>query len=1225
MTEEPVEIDLRLIQDVDTEGKKATEGINDVSEASEKMKAETQKAMEAQKKVIASLTTEINNLKKELAKPVKTNDAALIQDKEKLTQTVAQLEKKLKDAEAAYTALAAKGKTTTTTTQGIGSSTVKAAKGMNQLGYSVQQVARELPSLYISPQMFFLAISNNLPILQDQLRRTRLENEALKASGQSTVPVWRQVAKSIFSWQTALIAGITLLTVFGKDIFAAIGNMTQFGDAARLTRKELKEMTAELSKNMGTELGQMDLLFSKLESAKKGTNEYYSSKREIIKQYGNYLQGLDNEITALNDVAGAYKIVRSEIIKTAKEKALKNVFEEQQTQFTDTYLTQLPKIRELLVDQYGDIMGNQYADLIDEQLQQGKEFSYDVQRVIDSFTKTGFQTFTSTSGATQTVEYEYNNLREAIEKVTDAQSTFEGKVADAKKSLNYVYKTESKEVNSLIQDQRDLIEQYKLMPEATEGQIKAKNKLIEAAEEEIKRLQELGRTNKKEQKKEETEKGNAKTDLAEISVKTQEEIDADTIAAMQDGAAKRIAEVELEYTKRKNTIAAKLKEIEELEKKTGAPATGQRQLLANLLEASTAQYEASKQAIEAEAQAEIDGVFADVNQRFTSQLQNQLNRVKTYYDEQLKIVQDNTTSRKQLEDLQAELEEKRLKELAIVREEHNLRTLEFEEQIALKRQENANEELAWEADKQKKLLEVQLQYATRRLNALNNIKINGGDAEEEIARLRAEIERLNKELGKTDSSKLREITDVLRNSLDSIASSLSKIPGTLGKIGEAMYGIADNANNIGTILDKNSSKTDIISAGVDGLANLFGMVAGQIAENKKMQEEWNEKIREAAHQAALARIELQAYQEGNIFGIENPYAKAIAGANEYSAAMQELQQSAAILAQGQVQVGTTKKVSGKNVATGLASGAAAGAAVGTIVPVIGTAVGAVVGGIIGGIAGLFSKKTVPVFESLAKKYGEIYDKETFELNPEILADYEKLDDATKKLVDNWEEIRTKAEEAQQQMRDTFKSLAGDIGTQLSDALVNAFRNNALTSAMNDFESGVSSMIENIIAQMVFATYFQSMLDELQQGFEDSFKDGGDQDIIDDIIKFTQEYTDAIPGYMDAMKTWREEMKRQGFDVFEADTRTPSSKGIAQASQDSVDELNGRITNIQQMIYDIRGNGQQGLNQNAEFINHQKAIRNQLDRIAENSEFLRKLERIDTSLDNMNLRGVKIKQ
>lgn len=99
------------------------------------------------------------------------------------------------------------------------------ASAWNGLGFSVQQVARELPSLAVSANTFFLAISNNIPILVDEIAKARKEYAAFKAeiaAGNKDVkavaPVWQQLTKSLISWQTALVVGLTLLSVYGKDI-----------------------------------------------------------------------------------------------------------------------------------------------------------------------------------------------------------------------------------------------------------------------------------------------------------------------------------------------------------------------------------------------------------------------------------------------------------------------------------------------------------------------------------------------------------------------------------------------------------------------------------------------------------------------------------------------------------------------------------------------------------------------------------------------------------------------------------------------------------------------------------------------------------------------------------------------------------------------------------------------------------------------------------------------
>ena len=92
------------------------------------------------------------------------------------------------------------------------------APKMNNIKMSMAQIARELPAITMGPQMFFLAISNNIPLLQDALSSARKEFNALTAAGREATPVWKQVAKSIVSPQAAIAVGITLLTVYGDEI-----------------------------------------------------------------------------------------------------------------------------------------------------------------------------------------------------------------------------------------------------------------------------------------------------------------------------------------------------------------------------------------------------------------------------------------------------------------------------------------------------------------------------------------------------------------------------------------------------------------------------------------------------------------------------------------------------------------------------------------------------------------------------------------------------------------------------------------------------------------------------------------------------------------------------------------------------------------------------------------------------------------------------------------------
>lgn len=414
-------------------------------------------------------------------------------------------------------------------------------------------------------------------------------------------------------------------------------------------------------------------------------------------------------------------------------------------------------------------------------------------------------------------------------------------------------------------------------------------------------------------------------------------------------------------------------------------------------------------------------------------------------------------------------------------------------------------------------------------------------------------------------SAISKSVDEIGDAFTKLGGNLEQFDGALGDIGKTMSAIGSQAGTIGEALFGKMDKSAAIGAVVSGAIDLMGMVFTSIQNNKKAQEEWNLTIEESAHKLSMLKLEAFDYKEQNLFGIENPYKKALDGAVQYTEAMKALNTQVAKLESGQVQTGTRKAVDWGNVGKGTAIGAAAGAAAGAgIFSGITAAVGAAIGAGIGLLVGLFSTKVEPVFESLSKKYGQLFDPETYELNQELIADYEKLDDATKQIVDNWDEIVNKAKEAEQQMRDNFHELAGDIGNQLSDALVNAFKNGDLNGAIDDFHKKMTSTIEDIMSQLVFSATFGKMFDELEKKMFDSFGAGGDQDIVDDLIWMEKEYQSRLDQYNAAMSQVQTSLKNLGYNTFvgEESQQIATSGAFKTMSQDTAQELNGRFTALQ---------------------------------------------------------------
>ena len=133
------------------------------------------------------------------------------------------------------------------------------AKSWDGLGISVSQVVRELPAAAVSMNTFFLGISNNIPILIDEIQKLKAENKELIAQGKQAKSVVGSVAKALFSWNTLLVVGLTILSMHGKAIIdwiaSSIKGRTEaikYADAVDNVNKELEKTNGSYGKNITT-------------------------------------------------------------------------------------------------------------------------------------------------------------------------------------------------------------------------------------------------------------------------------------------------------------------------------------------------------------------------------------------------------------------------------------------------------------------------------------------------------------------------------------------------------------------------------------------------------------------------------------------------------------------------------------------------------------------------------------------------------------------------------------------------------------------------------------------------------------------------------------------------------------------------------------------------------------------------------------------------------------
>lgn len=197
--------------------------------------------------------------------------------------------------------------------------------GFNGLNMSVQQIVRELPSATMGLNMFFLAISNNLPILTDEIKRAKAANDELKASGQKGVPVWKQLVSSLFSWQSAMMVGITLLSIYGKDIanwvsglFKAEKQIDAVTEAANKWAKAMGDAQKEAVKEQTA----LRILYNATQDHTKSLRERNIAADELQKRYPKYFENLSNEAILAGKASTAYQQLTKDILAAARARSI---------------------------------------------------------------------------------------------------------------------------------------------------------------------------------------------------------------------------------------------------------------------------------------------------------------------------------------------------------------------------------------------------------------------------------------------------------------------------------------------------------------------------------------------------------------------------------------------------------------------------------------------------------------------------------------------------------------------------------------------------------------------------------------------------------------------------------------------------------------------------------------------------------------------------------------
>lgn len=224
-------------------------------------------------------------------------------------------------------------------------------KTWDGLGISISQVVRELPAAAVSLNTFFLGISNNIPMVVDEINRLRKKNELLRAEGKETVSVTKSIVKSLFSWNTALVVLLTVFSMYGKEIITWIDKTLTGRDAAKSFEDALEDLNDELGKGSTGSYGQQIAVLRRLSENWKDLGNNIKAQTQWINDNEKEFSKLGITIDSINDANNAFvdnteSVVAAYKARAKAEAALNVVSQQYQKLLVAENKAELEKVRE---------------------------------------------------------------------------------------------------------------------------------------------------------------------------------------------------------------------------------------------------------------------------------------------------------------------------------------------------------------------------------------------------------------------------------------------------------------------------------------------------------------------------------------------------------------------------------------------------------------------------------------------------------------------------------------------------------------------------------------------------------------------------------------------------------------------------------------------------------------------------------------------------------------
>ena len=194
-------------------------------------------------------------------------------------------------------------------------------KTWDGLGISISQVVRELPAAAVSLNTFFLGISNNIPMVVDEIKRLRRQNELLAAEGKKQISVTGSIVKALFGWNTALVVLLTVFSMYGKEIITWIDKTLAGRDAAKSFEDALEDLNSELGKGSTGAYGQQIAVLRRLSENWRDLGDNIKAQTQWIKDNEKEFGKLGITIDNINDANNAFVENTESVVAAYKARA----------------------------------------------------------------------------------------------------------------------------------------------------------------------------------------------------------------------------------------------------------------------------------------------------------------------------------------------------------------------------------------------------------------------------------------------------------------------------------------------------------------------------------------------------------------------------------------------------------------------------------------------------------------------------------------------------------------------------------------------------------------------------------------------------------------------------------------------------------------------------------------------------------------------------------------